>query len=186
MLKGRLDLSVFLEHILAGIHARLQGLHLGLQVAEAGHSAHGILEKRLLGEFRLRILSGRTYRGRTFDYELAMIGRKFIKHNLEECRLAAAVGSDDADTLTFVYAERNVRQDILMPVMDGYVSEIEQLYKLPAGTDVGLDKVVGLPAVQEHLVCAVPLKSARNALGDASDKHTLHHGNGMLDVGVTA
>ena len=48
-----------------------------------------------------------------------MIGRKLAKYNLEERRLAAAVGSDHADAFTLVHAERDICQDILVSVMDG-------------------------------------------------------------------
>ena len=64
-----------------------------------------------------------------------MIGGQFIKYNLEECGFTAAVGPDNTNAFTLVDAERNVRKDILMSIMDGYVSEVEQFNKLPSGTD---------------------------------------------------
>ena len=76
-----------------------------------------------------------------------MIGRKLAKHNLEERRLAAAVGSDHADAFTLVHAERDVCQDILVSVMDGYVSEIKQLYILLVVSRINY-------AMHDHLVAA--------------------------------
>jgi hypothetical protein len=47
-----------------------------------------------------------------------MVGREFIKDNLEKRGFAAAVRTDNTHTLTFVDTERDIRQNVLVAVMD--------------------------------------------------------------------
>lgn len=56
--------------------------------------------------------------------------------------------------------------------------------KPPAGADVWFDESVCLAVVDEHLVCTIPFEHTGNALRQATDKHTLHHRDGVFDIGV--
>ena len=63
-----------------------------------------------------------------------MVCRQFIENNLEKRGLSAAVRTDDPHALAFVHSERDICQDILMSIMDGYVSEIKHCTR---GASVG-------------------------------------------------
>ena len=125
MLKRRLDFAVLLKHILSGVHPGLKRLHLRFEFAETGHATHRILQKRFFRKLRLRILPCGSDGRRTFYYELTVIRGKLVENNLEQRGLSATVWTDNTYTLTLVDTERNVRQHVLVTIMDRYISEIK-------------------------------------------------------------
>ena len=126
MLELRLKLAVA-PHLHGIREVGLQRLHLCLHLREAGDAAQGIVEQRLLGRVGRRVLPREADARARLDDEFARVRRHLAEDDLEERRLARTVRADDADAIALVDAERDVRQDVLMSVMDGDSPEVQHL-----------------------------------------------------------
>ena len=123
MLKLRLELAVAL-HLRRVCEIGLKFGHLRFDLRESRNAPEGILEKCLVGSVWRGILARKANARASFNYEFAGIRSHLAENYLEERRLARAVWPDYADAIARVDAERHVRQDVLMSIVDANSLEI--------------------------------------------------------------
>ena len=123
MLKLRLELAVAL-HLRRVREIGLEFGHLRFDLRKPRDAPKGILEKCLVGSVWRGVLASKADARASFDYEFAGIRSHLAKDYLEERRLARAIWPDYADAIARVDAERHVRQDVLVSIVDANSLEI--------------------------------------------------------------
>ena len=129
MLELRLQLAVAL-HLRGILQVGLKLRHLGLHLGKTRNAAERILEQRLLRRIRLGILPRPADARIALDDELARVRRHLAKNNLKERRLAAPVRTHDAHAVALVDPKRDVRQNVLMSVVNRYPLKVQHVLPL--------------------------------------------------------